>query len=56
MGTNSERENMLMNNALYLVLFALDKTSSDHIDKTIFELEIKRRDVYYKGKLHKRNN
>jgi len=42
------------NNILFLIAVAIKKKKPEWVDKTIFELEIIRRDVYYEGKLHKR--
>ena len=39
---------------MFLIGVAYKRKHSDWVDKKIFELEIIRRDVYYQGKLHKR--
>ena len=39
---------------ILLIASALKKTQSDRIDIIIFKAEIKRRNVYYGGKEHKR--
>jgi len=42
------------NNILFLIGVAIQKKNDIWIDKNIFEMEIKRRDVFYEGKLRKR--
>jgi len=44
----------MQNNVLFLIAVAIKKKQPEWIDKTIYEMEIIRRDVYYEGKLHKR--
>jgi len=42
------------NNVLFLIAVAIKNKQPDWVDKNIYEMEIIRRDVYYEGKLHKR--
>lgn len=43
-----------VNNLFFLFSCIIKKKNINWIEKKHFEMEIKRRDVYYEGKLHKR--